>query len=350
MIGSTTHDEPRPAVDGPTARIAVSPIQDRYIDLLQNALTMSLWHAADGNQMPPLFAETGATLREDGRDWPNMAHTMIGRKRMRSLRFCVEDVLARNVPGDFIETGVWRGGSCIFMRGILEAYGVTDRKVWVADSFEGLPPPDDEKYPSDTDSTFHLYPQLAVSKETVEDNFRQYGLLDEQVVMLKGFFRDSLPNAPVEQLAILRLDGDMYESTMDSLTNLYSKLSDGGYVIVDDYAITACRQAIKDFRNARGITDFIEVVDWTGVFWRKGSGPSIDTNKYEKLFDEYERTVTANLENELEIARLQARIVAHVPAASLPPSRARMKEKVLDSARLVRRRASNLKRQFVTKN
>ena len=88
---------------------------------------------------------------------------MIGEKRMANLRTLIESVIADNVPGDFIETGVWRGGACIFMRAILYAHNIGDRCVWVADSFEGLPPPDELKYPLDTGSVFHTYEPLAVT-------------------------------------------------------------------------------------------------------------------------------------------------------------------------------------------
>jgi O-methyltransferase len=156
------------------------------------------------------------------------------------------------------------------MRAILAAHGVTDRRVFVADSFEGLPKPDAEKYPHDKGDRLHRYEALAVSKEEVEHNFAKYGLLDEQVVFLKGWFADTLPTAPVDQLAVLRLDGDMYQSTMDALKPLYPKLSSGGYCIVDDYyAIEQCRAAVDDYRAAHGLTEELHQIDWTGVYWRK---------------------------------------------------------------------------------
>ena len=210
------------------------------------------------------------SARTEGRDWPPTAHTMIGLKRLDNLQFCVEDVLKKNVPGDLIETGVWRGGATIFLRAILRAHGVTDRSVWVADSFEGLPPPDAAKYPSDRRSRHHQARDLAVSLEAVRANFERYGLLDDQVRFLKGWFRDTLPTAPIERLAVLRLDGDMYESTSDALVSLYPRLSPGGYLIVDDYgAVGACRQAVEDYRAAHGITEEIHPIDWTGVYWQR---------------------------------------------------------------------------------
>src|ERR1043166_4983889 len=210
--------------------------------------------------------------RMEGRIWPRVAHTMIGLKRLDNLEFCIEKVITNGVPGDLIETGVWRGGATIFMRAVLKAYGVTDRCVWVADSFEGLPPPDPGKYPHDEGDTLHEARELVVSLDDVKANFDRYGLLDDQVRFLKGWFRDTLPATPIESLAVLRLDGDMYESTMDTLVNLYPRLSEGGYVIVDDYgAIPACRQAVHDYRSANSITEEIREIDWTGVFWQKGN-------------------------------------------------------------------------------
>jgi hypothetical protein len=209
-------------------------------------------------------------LREYGWDWPSLAHSMIGRTRMANVRKLTEMALFEGVPGDFIETGVWRGGACIYMRAILEAYGVSNRKVWAADSFEGLPPPNKEVYPADEGDVFHTYADLAVSIEEVKRNFARYNLLDGQVQFLKGWFRDTLPTAPMHRLAILRMDGDMYESTMDALVNLYDKLSIHGYVIVDDYRVVeGCRKAVDDFRVERGIQDPILEIDGVGVFWRK---------------------------------------------------------------------------------
>ena len=138
--------------------------------------------------------------RYEGMDKPGYAHTMIGMRRLDSLQACIETVLRENVPGDLIETGVWRGGACIFMRAVLAANGVADRRVFVADSFEGLPAPDLGRWPADRSDTYHLDLFFAVSREEVETNFRAYGLLDAQVVFLQGWFKDTLPVAPVERL------------------------------------------------------------------------------------------------------------------------------------------------------
>jgi O-methyltransferase len=208
--------------------------------------------------------------RMDGRDWPLDAESMIGIKRMDNVKYCVEEVIKNGIPGDFIETGVWRGGTCIFMRALLKAHNVTDRTVWVADSFEGLPKPDPDSYPEDSGDKLHTYNELKISEEEVKNYFRNYNLLDNQVKFLKGWFKDTMPTSPIEKLSILRLDGDMYESTIDVLIHLYPKLSVGGYCIIDDWgAIPACKKAVEDYRLVYGLDEQIAKIDWTGVFWKK---------------------------------------------------------------------------------
>ena len=207
--------------------------------------------------------------RDTGMIWPMQADTMIGLRRLDNIQFCVENVLKEDVQGDLIETGVWRGGACIFMRAILAAYQIKDRKVFVADSFEGLPKPDVKKYPQDKGDKHHSVDFLSVSEEKVKYNFKRYDLLDEQVVFLKGWFKNTLPNAPIEKLSVMRIDGDMYQSTIEALTCLYPKLSVGGYCIVDDYALEGCKQAVNDFLADNKISSPLYEIDWTGVYWKK---------------------------------------------------------------------------------
>jgi len=211
--------------------------------------------------------------RINGEDYPSCGHSMAGYERLRNLADCMLDVLKKDIPGDFIETGVWRGGACILMRGLSKAANQGKRKTYVADSFEGLPPPNAEKYPDDKGDTHYTRSDiLGISLESVQDNFRSYDLLDDNVVFLKGWFKDTLPKLKAKKFAIIRLDGDMYESTIQAIEELYPKLSVGGYIIVDDFgAVKGCRKAINDYRKAHGITDPIEKVDWTGVYWKKSS-------------------------------------------------------------------------------
>ena len=214
-----------------------------------------------------------ADKREVGLElWPGTAETMIGLRRLENFGECVARALADDVPGDVIETGVWRGGAVIYAKAVLEAHGDTERVVWVADSFQGVPPPD-EAYPADAGDTHWTASELAVSPDQVRANFEKYRLWDDRVRFLEGWFKDTLPDAPIEQLAVMRLDGDLYQSTMEALEALYPRLSPGGFVIVDDYgAVEGCRQAVHEFRDSHGIDEPLEQVDWTGVFWRRAAG------------------------------------------------------------------------------
>jgi O-methyltransferase len=249
-------------------------LRTRYLDLMRNCLIGMIY------EDPPLEISVEGGLRpfdrvarEIGMDWPSRAHSMIGQRRMLQLQRAAEFVIERGVAGDFIETGVWRGGACIMLRAVLKAWGVTDRRVWVADSFAGVPRPNPERYPADRGQKLHGFPALAVPIETVRANFARYGLLDEQVMFLQGWFRDTLPIAPIEKLAILRLDGDLYESTMDAFSALYDRVSVGGFVIVGDFGVFPnCRAAVVDFRRERGISDRIYDIDGSGIFWQRGVG------------------------------------------------------------------------------
>jgi O-methyltransferase len=211
--------------------------------------------------------------RAYGRPLQNLGfqHTLLSRRRLENIEACLTDILKDQIPGDCIECGVWRGGATIFMRGFLAAHHVADRIVWVADSFQGLPVPEYEE-DQGLDLSAASHPMLAIDLETVRDLFERYGLLDDQVRFLSGWFKDTLPVAPIERIALLRLDGDLYQSTMNGLEALYDKVVPGGFVIVDDYGcIPQCRKAVTDFRDRRNITDPIQEVDWTAILWRRAA-------------------------------------------------------------------------------
>ena len=247
-----------------------------YLELLKKSLTGTIYAVEPDTEQEDELTFVSEFIQhyiEGG------AVSMLPMARFENLQACIADVVDAEVPGDLIETGVWRGGATIFMRGMLKALDVSDRTVWVADSFEGLPEPDAEKFPVEA-KTHHgsvmkkAYNHFAAGLDEVRRNFDAYGMLDDKVRFLKGWFKDTLPSAPIERLAILRLDGDYYESTMDALTNLYDKLSVGGYVIVDDYgedSWTYCRKAVDDFRRDRGIVDPLIRIDSKCHYWQRRS-------------------------------------------------------------------------------
>jgi hypothetical protein len=245
-------------------------LRSAYLSVLQLGLTGIIYE--DPSFMPgPGYGTFDRQRREIGHDWPSRAESMVGVRRLRNILNCIEIIARDKVPGDFIEAGVWRGGVGIFMRAILDAYEIPERVVWLADSFAGLPPPRPDIYPSDLGLNFSEFKELAVSLAEVKENFQRYGLLDERVKFLEGWFQDTLPSLnPQSRFSLIRLDGDLYESTMVALENLYPKLSPGGFILIDDFgAIPACRSAVGDYRRAHDIVSEIIEVDWTGVYWRK---------------------------------------------------------------------------------
>ena len=205
-------------------------------------------------------------LRQKGIDWPLFGYTMTGRDRLDCLHKCLDTIVSENIPGDVVETGVWRGGSMILASAVLED---SDRKIWCCDSFEGMPVPTvhDQAFSGTEDFSDLEFHQVSV--EQVKDNFRRYGLLSDRIQFVKGWFSESLPKAPIDRIAILRMDGDLYESTRDTLAPLYPKVSPGGFVIVDDYnSWEGCKQAVTEYREQHGITAPIIPIDNFAVYWR----------------------------------------------------------------------------------
>ena len=263
---------------------------EQYLGLLRSALTASLYPESAWLRLRPsgklgmirntilkAFSGRGFAVvklqsfdqnaREYGEDWPMIGYSMIGKHRLANIQYCLETVHEANIPGDFVECGVWRGGASIFAKGVLNCLGDDDRKVWLYDSFEGMPVQRDE---DKSDPALADRSYLAVSLDQVRENFDRFGLLDNRVRFVKGWFSDTLLTAPIESISVLRLDGDFYSSTIDALNGLYDKVSPGGFIIVDDYnSFKSCKQAITEFREERQIRTDIVSIDRIGVYFRK---------------------------------------------------------------------------------
>ncbi|CAF2970690.1 unnamed protein product [Rotaria sp. Silwood2] len=259
-----------------------SPLVRTYLDVVRDTvcgLTLRTRESSVNfyNQTLPL----DINQRIKGLDWPLIGITMVGQKRLINIEWALRFVIANKIPGDFIECGVWRGGSSIFARAVLKALNNNDKHVWLADSFQGLPK---ARTKNDND-IWSIMEYLKVSLEEVQTNFRSFNLLDDHVHFCKGYFVDSLPSCNISEIAVLRMDGDMYESTMDQLFNLYSKLQIGGVIIIDDYAIQECSRAIHDFRSWHNITDEIQSIpdDQTGRYWINRQKIKIQRNRYISL-------------------------------------------------------------------
>jgi len=225
-------------------------------------------------------------FRWQGSDWCEYCFTMAGGARVQNVRDLVEETISAGVPGDWLEAGTWRGGCSIMARVVQTVLGEEkQRRTYVCDSFAGLPlsstSADEDKW-----NKMHY---LEVSQSEVEANFEQFVPLDDNVRFRKGYFSESLPEVRKElqrdgrQLAVLRGDGDMYESYTDILYNLYEFVSVGGYFICDDCpAIAEAKKAIEDFRKHHAIEDPLQTVDGSamGTFWQKGSATLVNYTKY----------------------------------------------------------------------
>ena len=231
---------------------------------LMNLAPPHIIRQADTEKVEEIRKVLGGTLRMEG------AITMIGEVRLELLETAVRHILRQEIPGDFLEAGAWRGGACIYLRALLDVYGCRNRIVYVCDAFDdGFPEPD-ARFPIDNVSTLHTQDYFKTSNVVVRSYFDAYGYNDEQVRFVCGYFKDTLPMVPADHLALLRLDGDLYSSTWDSLEALYDRVSIGGYVIADDYyAIAHSQRAVDDFRTTRRITEPIRQTDWASAYWIK---------------------------------------------------------------------------------
>jgi len=196
--------------------------------------------------------------------------TMVELENLDTVKICLEECIKDNIKGDFIETGVWRGGTSIWAHNILKELDNT-RKVYVYDSFEGCPIPNGALYPVDANDNHYQINHLAVSLERVQENFRLFGEINENTVFVKGWFKDTMPINKIDKLCIMRLDGDLYESTIQVLEALYSKLSSGGFCIIDDFGPHwGAYQATHDFREKYNITEpIINIPNTSSAYWKK---------------------------------------------------------------------------------
>jgi len=210
-----------------------------------------------------------------------LPYTMVGRSGLVATYEIVKQSEMNDVQGCLVECGVARGGtSVLMMLASLLSRNVAqgNRTVWLFDSFEGLPEPTAEdgilRKPQGKDrSSWDLAKGYCLGTlEEVEDLlFNKFGFSRDKVHLVKGWFQDTLPvyKDKMGDIAVLRIDGDWYESTKCCLENLYDKVVDGGYVILDDYALVGCRKAVDEFFAGKEYPDV--VLDGRGGGWfRKG--------------------------------------------------------------------------------
>ncbi len=243
-------------------RILTGTISDEHV---KNAFFNNFDSLKESEIKEALKEKTSIGIETGVIQSPQNAYTMIGLRRLENLQYCVESILKNNMDGDLAECGVWRGGACIFMKLILNKYN-SSKKIFVADSFEGLPKPD-IKFPTDHDSKLHEIESLKVGLEQVKNNFKKFDTLDDNIIFIKGFFENTLKDTSIDSLSLLRLDGDMYGSTWSILENLYPKLTPSGFCIVDEYFYEPCRKAIDDYRKQNNIKAVKIPIDSSAIYW-----------------------------------------------------------------------------------
>ena len=239
--------------------------RDAYIDLLKRSITN--FHNLGGDTPFEQFRCVKHYDVPNGK-WKigpfARPVTLLSKSQLDLIESAVVRVERDKVPGDFIEAGIWRGGAVILMRAMLDAYRITDRRVFAADSFAGIP----LNTKARGDPVDKWVDRWAASLEDVKGNIRRFGLMDERIVFVVGFFADTLGSLSEERFALVRLDSDSYDSVETSLDHLYPRLSNGGILIIDDWHLAGCRQAVEDYRARHGIFDPVEIVDGNG-YWVK---------------------------------------------------------------------------------
>jgi O-methyltransferase len=194
------------------------------------------------------------------------SHTMCSNARLRALHRGVRYVLERGIPGDLVECGCARGGSAALMGLTLQEAGKR-RKLWLFDTFEGLPAPthDDPDYP-----IADLWTGGCVG--TLEEVGELFDSLEisEDVELRKGLFQETLRKSGLQQIALLHIDGDWYQSVKVCLEELYDKVAPGGLIQFDDYGFwKGARKAVDEFFLMRGIAPNLQRIDYAGRLFKK---------------------------------------------------------------------------------
>jgi len=272
---------PPGALSPPTSTGVDTKLRDHYLTIMKLSITGVLAGKSAGacstsdncgcNERLPFNYET----RERGGDWPPYGTTMVGIKRLSNIQMAIEDVAKNNVPGDFAELGVWRGGACIFAKAAMKAYGLGDRQVYVFDAMEMF----EAKHAYGKATNF-----LAVSEADLKEYFEMYHLMDDTIIFKKGFFIDTVPafasEYPDTQFAILRIDGNFYDSYQDVLYAFYERVPVGGYVIFDDILLSPDVQLCWDhFKADHGLPEVPLAIDRHSAYFKKIKDVKIDKSK-----------------------------------------------------------------------
>lgn len=202
--------------------------------------------------------------------------SMTSTERMYSLYKAVNYILQNNIPGDFVECGVWKGGSALLIAKMLADKNVTDRRVILYDTYEGMSEPTENDKDIAGEAATELLQKTSIeiqdsiwyysSFEEVKENLSLSQLKEENIIMIKGKVEETIPmQVPTKSISLLRLDTDWYESTKHELHHLYPLLNKNGVLIIDDYGHwEGCRKAVDEYILANNLTILFNRIDATG--------------------------------------------------------------------------------------
>jgi O-methyltransferase len=201
--------------------------------------------------------------------------TMTSPARIVTLIRATEYIVKNNIEGDFVECGVWKGGSvgaCVLT---LNQLSENNRKIWLFDTFEGMNTPSEVDYDIngklasdrlDVEDKETSWIWAKAQLDAVKNNVYSFGYPTEKIDFIKGLVEETLiSNEIPEKISLLRLDTDWYESTKIELEVLYPRLVSGGVLIIDDYGHwNGCRKAVDEFFDSMEFSPFLNRIDYTG--------------------------------------------------------------------------------------
>jgi cephalosporin hydroxylase len=223
-----------------------------------------MWATRDLNRLQR-ERHTGIPVRRLG-DRPFYPFTTIGRTGLDHLERCLDSIREEGVEGDLAACGVWRGGSAIFVRAYLDAYGMDGRNVWIADTFTG---PAERNESQEQAGKRQRFTNLVADLNQVRIGFDRFGLFDDSLRFLQGSYEETLADAPLDRLALLHIGDDDEERCATALELLYERVAPGGFIVAEHYDAEGCRAAIDGFRARRRIEGSLDRADWTGVSWQR---------------------------------------------------------------------------------
>jgi O-methyltransferase len=199
----------------------------------------------------------------------DIVYSMANEPEISFMHVAIRDIVQSNVPGDIVEAGVWRGGMAIWMNYLLHQYHSEKTNIWLFDSFDEFPEPTYEADKYVHPVTKILY-ETPVSSDDVTRNFEKFNLLTPNLLVVKGKYENSVPNVDISKISILHLDCDYYDPTLLMLDKYYTKISQGGYIIINNYFYDYIhtRIAVDEYRTKNNITTPIQKIGERYGYWK----------------------------------------------------------------------------------